>query len=117
MPKYQTNAQRHYRYEKIAKAEGEQCIVCWAEKRIRRGPPAVKLEIDHADRNKQNWSWDNLHLVCHRCNCRLREMSAKAQVTILKTYSDQWERERERIYPPGRLWTRKTQTTDLVPLR
>jgi len=96
MPKYQTNAQRHYRYERIAKAEGEQCIVCWIEKKVRRGPPSVKLEIDHADGNKENWSWDNLHLVCHRDNCRLREMTVKAKVTMLRTYSDQLERERER---------------------
>jgi len=93
MPKYQTTAQRQKRYAKIAKAEGEQCIICWIEKRIRRGPPKVKLEIDHADGDYTNWNWGNVHLVCHKDNCRLREMENEARVTMLRDYSDQVEKE------------------------
>jgi len=111
MPKYQTNAQRRYRYEKIVRAEGEKCIVCWIERKVRRGPPAVKLEIDHADGDTKNWNWDNLHLVCHRHNCKLREMPIKARMAMLRDYSDQLERERERENLP----TRKTILKDEIP--
>ena len=96
MPKYQTNAQRKHRYEKIARAEGERCIICWVEKKVRRGPPNANLEIDHLDGDPMNWNWENLHLVCHRDNCRLREMPVEARKTMLQDYSDQVERERER---------------------
>ena len=95
MAKYQTNNQRQYRYQMIAKAEGEQCICCWAEGKVRRSPPTVKLEIDHADGDRSNWSWSNLHLVCHQHNCKLRELPANKHISLLITYSDQVERERK----------------------
>ena len=100
MGKYQTSAQRQYRYQRIAEAEGDRCIICWVEKGVRKGPPSTRLEIDHADGDPTNWSWGNLHLVCHRDNCRLREMPLKARVTTLRSYSDQVERERERENKP-----------------
>lgn len=96
MPKYQTTAQRKKRYDTISRAEGDMCIVCWIERRVKRSPPRYKLEIDHADGDHTNWSWENLHLVCHSCNCRLREIQVKTRVTMLREYSDQVKRERER---------------------
>ena len=111
MAKYQTTPQRQYRYGMIAKAEGERCIICWVEKKVRRGPPNVRLEIDHADGDPMNWNWENLHLVCHRDNCKLRDMPIKARVTMLRSYSDQVERERERENLP----TWKTILKDAIP--
>lgn len=96
MPKYQTTAQRQHRYQMIARAEGERCIICFIEKRKIKKPPNVKLEIDHADSNPTNWSWRNLHLVCHRCNCKMRQLPAKKHIKFMRDYSDQLERERER---------------------
>lgn len=111
MPKYQTNSQRQYRYEMIAKAEGDRCIVCWVERRVRKGPPGVKLEIDHADSNPANWSWRNLHLVCHKDNCRLRQLPESKHLKLIQSYSDQLERERERENLP----TWKTALKDDLP--
>jgi len=95
----------------IAKAEGERCIVCWIERRVRRGPPGVKLEIDHADSNPENWSWGNLHLVCHKDNCKLRQLPSNEHLRLLRSYSDQLERERERENLP----TWKTLFKDEIP--
>ncbi|MBI4187925.1 MAG: hypothetical protein HY529_01835 [Chloroflexi bacterium] len=111
MPKLQTNPQRRHRYEMIARAEGDQCIVCYVEKGVRRGPPAVRLEIDHADNNQANWSWGNLHLVCHQHNCVLRQLPPDEHISLLQSHSDQLERERERNNLP----TWKTLLKERVP--
>jgi len=111
MPKTQTNTQRKSKYEMIARAEGEQCIVCHIEHFVRRSRPAGKLEIDHADNNETNWNWSNLHLVCHKHNCVLREMSPRRHISLLREYSSQVEKERERENLP----TRKTLLKDMIP--
>lgn len=111
MPKLQTNAQRRYRYDMIARAEGEQCLMCHIEKFVRRSRLTGKLEIDHADSDQTNWSWSNLHLVCHKHNCILRNLSPRQHLTLMRGYSDQLERERERENLP----TWKTVLKDQVP--
>lgn len=94
MPKYQTTAQRAYRYDMIAKAEGEQCLVCYFERGKR--PSRGKLIIEHADNNPKNWAWGNLHLCCYAHNKLLEQCPVEEKISRLKTYSDHLERERER---------------------
>ena len=104
MPKTQTNAQHDFRYETIARAEGEECIVCHfehfvARKKSRRAYKSLRgyrFEIDHADNNRLNWSWDNLHLACKKHNCALRGMKGAEHIKLMRGYSNQLERERER---------------------
>jgi hypothetical protein len=108
MPKLQTKPQRKYRYEMIAKAEGEQCLACYMESGKRRGPPKTVLQIDHADNDDTNWSWGNIHLLCRNHNCKYRGQN---HIRLFQSYSDQLERERERENFP----TWKTVLKDEIP--
>lgn len=104
MPKTLSNAQHDFVYETIAKAEGEECIVCHfdhfiprkTERRKYKSPRGYKLEIDHADGDRTNWDWSNLHLVCKKHNCALRGMMISKHVTLMRGYSMTLKRERER---------------------
>jgi len=100
MPKLQTNRQRKIRYETIARAEGDQCLICWIEDRVRRGPPRKKLIIEHADNDETNWSWSNLHLCCYSHNKKMEQLTSEAKKKLIRGYSDQLERERERAGLP-----------------
>jgi len=111
MPKLQTNSQREFRYKTIAEAEGDQCIACYIEKHVRRGPPKTKLIIEHTDNNQKNWAWGNLHLCCYSHNKKFEKMPVEAKVTLLQSYSDQLERERGRENLP----TWKTIRKSMVP--
>lgn len=111
MGKYQTKAQRKDRYEKIAAAEGEQCLICYIEKGIRKGPPKAKLILEHSDNNPQNWEWPNVHLACYSCNKRLEKLNVRDKIAMIRRYSDQLERDRERENLP----TRKTILKDEIP--
>lgn len=111
MPHYQTKSQREHRYEMIARAEGDQCLLCYIEKGIRRGPPRTKLIIEHSDNNPQNWSWDNLHLACYSHNKTLEKQNVQDKIKLLRQYSDQLERDRERENLP----TWKTLLKDEIP--
>ena len=96
MPKYQTKPQRSWRYEKVARAEGEQCLACKIEKGIRRGPPGARLVVEHADNNPRNWAWSNLHLSCYSHNKRFEKLEVHEKISLLRSYGDQLEKERER---------------------
>ena len=111
MPNYQSKTQRQYRYDMIAKAEGEQCLLCYIEKGIRRGPPKAKLIIEHSDNIPTNWSWDNLHLACYSHNKTLEKRNVQEKIKLLSSYTDQLERERERENLP----TWKTLLKDEIP--
>lgn len=111
MGHYQTKSQRQYRYEMIARAEGDQCLLCYIEKGISRGPPRTKLIIEHSDNNRQNWSWDNLHLACYSDNKILEKQNVQDKIKLLRQYSDELERERERENLP----TWKTLLKDEIP--
>jgi len=111
MPKLQTNRQRKIRYDTIARAEGERCIVCWMEDRIRRGPPRKKLIVEHADNDQSNWAWSNIHLVCYSHNKKMEQLTIEAKKTLLRGYSDHLERERERAGLP----TWATVLKDTIP--
>lgn len=111
MPHYQTKSERKYRYDMIAKAEGDQCLLCYIENRMRRGPPQVKLIIEHSDNILHNWSWGNLHLACYSHNKKLEKLNVQEKIKLLEAYSDQLERERERENLP----TWKTVLKDELP--
>ena len=104
MPTKLSNAQHDAIYQTIAKAEGEECIVCHmdhfiprkTERRNYKSPRGFKLEIDHADGDRTNWAWSNLHLVCKKHNCALRGMTMSKHITLLRGYSIRLERERDR---------------------
>jgi len=112
MGKIQTNAQHKFRYETIAKAEGEQCIVCWIEKHRHVKPPKRKLVIEHADNDQTNWAWTNLHLVCYSHNKKMERLSRARKIATLRAYGDQLERERERENLP----TWNTVLSGMVPV-
>jgi hypothetical protein len=80
-------AQHHLAYEFIARSDGEYCLVCFIEKGIKRGPPVVKLQIDHADSNPSNWSPENLHLLCQAHNLALRKMTSAEHKRLISDYS------------------------------
>lgn len=111
MPKIWTKAEYEFVRDKIVKAEGNQCIVCKIKDGIRRGPPRKRLIIEHADNDRANRSWSNLHLVCYSHNKKLEKLSVKAKKTLLRSYGDQLERERER----ENLSTWKTVLKDDLP--
>jgi len=111
MAKLQTNKQRQYRYETIARAEGEQCIACKIELGIRRGPPRARLIIEHADNDQSNWTWSNIHLCCYSHNKHFEKLPVGKKIKLLRAYSDQLERERERAGLP----TWKDVIKDQIP--
>jgi len=91
MPNRFQRQQHKLAYDFIAARDGEYCLVC------RRRPPAVnRLEIDHADNNTSNWDPDNLHLLCQRCNLKLRQLSTRDHKKLIRHYSAINVSERER---------------------
>lgn len=110
MGNYQTNAQRDYRYKMIAKAEGDQCIVCYVEDHVKKGPPRYKLILEHADNDSTNWAWENLHLCCYSHNKKMEWMPVIQKIAMLQAYTDHLEREREREGLPTRTSVFKDET-------
>lgn len=99
MANYQTPEERKFRYETIAKAEGERCIVCWCDEHRLRRPPRKTLIIEHADDNKTNWAWSNLHLVCYSHNKIMADKTSwpiSYKKNKIREYADQVKSERER---------------------
>jgi len=93
--RFQSNQYRAI-YPLIAERDGEYCLACFIETGQRRGPRAVKLEIDHADGDRRNWSPDNLHLLCKVHNIKMRSLSVRAHVSLMAGYSAENVRERVR---------------------
>lgn len=93
--RYQIN-QRRIIYSFLAARDGEYCLMCGPEKQHK------KLDIDHMDGDRNNWSPSNLHLLCRKHNLKLRSVSAKQHAATIRAYSAKNERERERKYSfPG----------------
>jgi len=78
--RFQIN-QHEIAYKFIAARDGEYCLACGKK------PPAIKLQIDHADNNPDNWDPDNLHLVCRQDNIKLRQMSIAEHRKWIEKYS------------------------------
>lgn len=78
--RFQVN-QHEIAYKFIAARDGEYCLVC------RKKPPAVKLQIDHADNNRDNWDPDNLHLLCRTDNMKLQQMTVQEHKKYISYYS------------------------------
>ncbi len=95
-------AQHKLAYEFIANRDGENCLACFIEKGIRRGPPTIKLQIDHADNNPRNWSPTNLYLLCQTHNLKMRKMTAVEHKRLIAEYSAKNEcvRARENHHMP-----------------
>ncbi len=71
----------------LVERDGPWCIACFVEYGQKRGEPAVKLQIDHADNNPKNWTPSNLHLTCQTHNLKFRSLSVKDHVSLMATYS------------------------------
>jgi len=99
--------QHEIAYNFIAARDGEYCLIC------RKKPPAVKLQIDHADNNPDNWNPENLHLLCQKHNLEMRGKTVAEHKRLIRTYSANNERERAR--ERGREGT--SQVRDLVDFR
>lgn len=112
MGKIWTKAQHRKVYETIAKAEGEQCLVCKIEKGKRKGPTSNKLVIEHADNNEKNGDWGNLHLACYSCNKKMEKWKIHDKIRKLHAYGDQIERERKRENLPTWADVLKDESTD-----
>lgn len=54
---------KHYLYER-----GHQCEICKNKKWIEQPIPLV---LDHIDGNSDNWSYNNLRLICRNCDGQL----------------------------------------------
>jgi hypothetical protein len=89
--RYQTNQHKAV-YPLIAERDGEYCLACFCETGQKRGPGSVKLEIDHADGNRYNWSPSNLHLLCKTHNLKYRSLSVRQHAALMATYSAKNER-------------------------
>ena len=80
-------AQHKLAYDFIASRDGEYCLACFIENGIKRGPPAIKLQIDHADNNPRNWSPPNLHLLCQKHNLEMRNKPRAEHKRLITEYS------------------------------
>jgi hypothetical protein len=78
--RFQKN-QHELAYRFIAARDGEYCLACG------RKPSSVRLEIDHADNNISNWDPDNLHLLCQRCNLKMRQLTRAEHKKLIAGYS------------------------------
>jgi len=84
--------QHEIAYKFIASRDGEHCL----DPSCKRKPPTVKLQIDHADNNPDNWYPENLHLLCQKHNLEMRQKPAAEHSRLIRKYSAKNERERER---------------------
>jgi len=84
--------QHEIAYKFIAARDGEYCL----DPSCKRKPPAVKLQIDHADNNPSNWDPENLHLLCQKHNLEMRQKTAAEHGRLVREYSAKNEREREK---------------------
>jgi len=66
--------------------DGHYCLACFIETGQRRGTKA-KLEIDHADSDRRNWSPENLHWLCKTHNIKFRSLSVAEHVSLMARYS------------------------------
>lgn len=76
--KYCTPPQHLAVYGALVHAHGEKCFICGYL------PPPVakpheKLQIDHMNKNIQDWHFDNCHLTCQKCNLDLRELTVSGK--------------------------------------
>jgi hypothetical protein len=102
MPNRFQKSQHDLAYEFIARRDGEYCLPCFIETGIKVGPPQIKLQIDHADSNPQNWSSPNLTLDCAKHNIRFRNMPREEHLRLIQKYSAKNEvaRARENHFIP-----------------
>ena len=102
MPNRFQTAQHNLAYGFIAERDGEYCIACFVEKGIKRGPPVIKLQIDHADNNPRNWSPTNLHLLCQTHNLKKRTLTTAEHKRLMEKLSAENEsmRARENLNTP-----------------
>ena len=102
MPNRFQLAQHQLAHEFIANRDGEYCLTCFIENGIKRGPPAIKLQIDHADNNPGNWSAVNLHFLCQTHNLEMRKKTAAEHKRLITEYSAKNEcvRARENYHAP-----------------
>jgi hypothetical protein len=96
MPNRFQEGQHRLVYNFIVKIDGEYCLACFIEKRVKRGPPTIKLQIDHADGNSSNWSPDNLHFLCQMHNLKMRNLTSIEHKKLIDQYSAKNESMRER---------------------
>jgi hypothetical protein len=96
MPNRFQEGQHRLVYNFIVKIDGEYCLACFIEKSIKRSPPTIKLQIDHADGNPSNWNPDNLHFLCQTHNLKMRKLTSAEHKKLIETYSAKNERERAR---------------------
>ena len=75
MPNRFQRAQHEIAYGFIAARDGEYCLICKGEGKLKK-PPEVKLQIDHADDNPKNWDPGNLHLLCQKHNLEMRKLTS-----------------------------------------
>jgi len=91
--RFQTN-QHMIAYNFIAARDGEYCL----EPSCRKAPPYVKLQIDHADNDINNWEPENLHLFCQRHNLSMRSLTRTVKVNLINKYSAENECVRAREF-------------------
>ena len=75
-------------YDLLAARDGERCLFCG------RTPPAVKLEIDHADNNPNNNSPGNIHLLCGMDNKLMRQKTKREHKAAIKKRCAEYASER-----------------------
>jgi len=69
-------------YRLLEFRDGPGCFICG------KLPKKGKIhDIDHADNDKTNDDPENLHLLCHSCNCKKRDMSLNDQLKLIRSYS------------------------------
>ena len=90
------NSQRARMYPYVVRIHGNYCIACFIKDKVKRGPPGVKLELDHANGDYTDWSPGNIFPVCKNHNLEFRGMKPARHKKLLQRYSIQNERERER---------------------
>ncbi len=98
------NPQRDRLYPYVVKIHGAYCIACFIEEQVKRGPPGIKLELDHANGDVTDWSPENIYPVCKKHNLQFRGMKPATHKRLLEAYGIRNERARER----ENLSTRKT---------
>ncbi len=100
--RFQVN-QHRLAYDFITSRDGEYCLIC------KRGPGKVKLQIDHADNNPDNWKPDNLHLLCQEHNLQLRIVPVSKKLHTIRWHSAKNVCVREKKY--GSIGTKVAKDT------
>lgn len=77
--RWSTKNLRLWVYRYLVARDGEQCVLC-----ERKPTKRISLDVSHIDNNPKNDDPDNLCLLCHSCNARMKLCKATEKARLIR---------------------------------